>query len=43
LSAGANMNALNACVSRRSRVGMRDMSPEIFVSADASADGLPVR
>ena len=41
-SAGVKKNALNGSALRRSRVGMRAMSPVTFCSADASADGRPV-
>jgi hypothetical protein len=42
VSAGTRKKALNASAWRRSRVGIRAISPLIFVSADASADGRPV-
>jgi len=43
LMAGAKKNALIACPSRRSRFGMRAISPEILTRADDSFDGRPVR
>ena len=41
--AGAKKNALNGSAWRRSRVGIRAISPLTFVSAEASAEGRPVR
>ena len=35
--------ALNGSAWRRSRVGMRPISPVILTSADASSDGRPIR
>ena len=42
-TAGAKKNALNGSASRRSRVGIRDISPLIFCRADARAEGAPIR
>ena len=42
-TAGVKKNALNGSTLRRSRVGIRAMSPVTFFSADASTDGRPVR
>ena len=39
--AGVKKKALKLSDARRSRVGIRDISPVTFTSADASADGRP--
>ena len=41
-TAGVKKNALNGSAWRRSRLGMRAMSPLILTSALASAEGCPV-
>ena len=42
VSAGVKKKALNASARRRSRVGIRDISPVTFTSAEASTDGRPM-